>query len=270
MRFAADYLFKDTVCDTADEFNIRYSNKKNSYEKLIEFVEEYPDKRINVECYDKRDIEQMRTLSKLSDGRVYVRLSKDTLSLVGDVKEVGVPFFFSYDYSASSKCMLDSLLSVGVSDVYISDDLWYSLKETSDACHAVGTSVRVVLNRIPMTTPGCGKDVRSIIIRPEDVPSIEGLVDTAEFFIEDFMSERGALSVLKSAYLDKHSWYGDLMEINKDLSIKFECPILPSGLFKSKIMCGRSCSFGSGCTRCKQMYEVGDVLKESVLKLKSS
>lgn len=113
----------------------------------------------------------------------------------------GNQFFYSEHINTWDQ--LYEVISDGVSDVYITDELGFELREVGIYCHNRGIKVRVFPN-IAQSIEKDKNDLHKFFIRPDDEYIYDKYVDIYEFF--------GPLTkqdVLFRIY-NSHKWLGDL------------------------------------------------------------
>lgn len=255
-------LFNDKYDAVADEFNILFRESRNSQEKLIEFVETYPEKRINVEM-DRIDVSFLGILNRAHD-RVYVRLTdiSDT-QYVDALKEKGVRFFFdSSAIAATSVYHLSYLISLGVSDVYLADDLLYDLQNARDIADSNEIGLRLVLNVVPTTLPITDYD-KAPWFPPDSIDIIEPFIDTVEFNCGE-PYDWGAFGVYYRAWFERKMWHGDISEIIKDLRIFVpDDSLFTQELINYKIQCRKKCTNKyNKCDRCPKFVAIAQEMAE--------
>ena len=113
MKLATPFQLHCDYEDVIDEWNINYdpykytktdklnqtANKKEEsqmlFDKLITFVEQYPNKRINIAITDNNiPVSHLVTLNKLHDN-VYVKLNIYQQRYATEFKNKGIKFFFN-------------------------------------------------------------------------------------------------------------------------------------------------------------------------------
>lgn len=269
MNLAVPFHYQNDINDAVKEFNIKYDKQENSFETLMDFVQKYPETRINIEFIGDIYPSSIVTLSKLNP-EVYVRLvqGNTTFAAIDELKQKGCKFFYDSPFCAENYCELDALIDLGVSDIYVSGDLCYKLPEVSEYCHAHGVNLRLILNRIPNTAIGAGEDPRSMIFRPQDITLLSQYIDTFEF---DCGSpyDWAMFDVLHRAWFIRKHWHGDLREINKDLKIEYPNDSVFPHFTDYKISCGRKCSkrIRNNCHKCDQFLEIAKILINKNVKL---
>lgn len=73
----------------------------------------------------------------------------------------GLKFYFDSSMSIDSFRLLEYVASLGVTDIYITDDLCYNLEMVRRACNKYNIRTRLIINRIPSSRPDKGIDPRS-------------------------------------------------------------------------------------------------------------
>lgn len=270
MKFAIPFKLNYALNDKADEFNISFDEKKNDFNKLIDFIQEYPDKRINVQYRNAVDHSTAIALTKIAEN-VYFRLKGVDIQQIGRLKEGSCRFFFDSDYSASSFSDLQSFADMmGVTDVFISDDLCYDLPHVKRYCESKGISVRLVLNYVPISIGHVNPTLP--IWMPQDYDTLDKYIDVAEFSCGKGDSyDFKKLDVLYKVWFEKKDWAGNIQEINENMPFAYYPRTIMPGLTESKIKCGLACvREGSKCTKCHQALELSHTLLEKQMQFDRS
>jgi len=196
----------------ADEYNITFVNKPDNFNKLIDFISDYPQRRFNIFVdtseYDF-DYRQFKVLNAISQN-IYLVIPWDARE---KIKDLNLKFFFNQTAPVMSFRMLEYVASFGVSDVYIMDDLCYNLKKTKAFCEAHNIQIRLIANRIPSIRPDKGTDVRSPWFIPETADELSKYIDVIEF---DAGNSWARLETLCKIWKQKR-WRENLRLINIDL-----------------------------------------------------
>jgi hypothetical protein len=257
-RFATEFVYKnDRVNDAAQELNIRYDDRVNSLSKLITFAKTYKDKNINV-MTDRGVREDF--VKSIPDICPNVRVCLYTFNhgAVELLKSNHCKFYFGPLFPAYNWSMLNSLISIGVTDVYIADDLCYDLDDVKSVCSDANVSIRCVLNRIPSTTPYAGNDFKSFIYRPEDMDLLSKYYDIFEFDCGT-PYDKMKFDVLSRVFFEQGKWNGDIREINDDIGYEFNDNLLLPELTRYKTVCKRHCDSHSPsfCHKCYKIVNDG-------------
>lgn len=244
------------------EFNIPYDDSRDKeLEKFLDFIDLYPNTRINLEFKNEINFQHLKIINKASDN-IYVRLGANQLLQMKSLSENGYKFFLGKDLMVYNYASLASFIKFGVTDVYIGDDLCYNLKEVKEFCDAANVKLRLVLNRIPMSTIDRGQDPTGAIFRPEDVYSLKQYFDTYEFDCgKPYNWKRHR--VLYTTYFVKSKWNGDLREINPDIKFPLLDNCLSDDFSYYKFNCGRKClKLENGYYNCSICYKNLDMAKK--------
>lgn len=258
--------------DEADEFDVTFDPTDDDFGKLIEFADEYENKRINV-CYPGGlDTKTAKGLAK-SCRNVVFRLSARDIQARDVLTSAGARWFLDCDQPAYSLTALDRMIHLGVSNVYLADDLWHDLKRVCDMCHDAGVNVRMVADRFQSTGPSRGSDMRDVFVRPDDVPMLEGVIDVIEFDCYESRSRHtkydfARCDVMHHAYIERHQWDGNLQEINKDLKTPLANNTLSPMFTACKLSCRRSCAVGSPCRKCEQFADLAGELSSKNMRFR--
>lgn len=274
MKLAIPFKLNNEKNDTAaNEFNIKFT-KKNSVEKLIVFLKKYPYHRVNIEFEGKFDKGVLYAASAVHSN-IAVRLKsidahnqKELLEL----KNQKIKFFFDlYEMAAYNRSTLEKLLNFGVSDVYILDDLCYSLEDVKKRCEEENVQIRMVLNRIASTNLDKNKDATAPFFVPQLFHILSKWVDVAEFDCGKPYNWHEH-EVLYRTWFEKQYWAGPLSNINKD--IQFDYPggsILPQ-LLTYKLNCNKKCVLQSKkrrCSKCSMALSIASNLRDKSIIIKA-
>ncbi len=251
------YKYHFELNEKVQGFNISYDPGKNDFNKLIEFIQTYPEHDINIKYKNGIDTKTAAAFSKIGDN-VYFCLEGQDIQKTDKLKQNGCKFYFDKSCGVASYWELKYLVEkVGVDSVYIVDDLCYNLEEVSKYCHERSVRLRVVLNRCPSKI--VYDDKRLMFYRPQDMGYIERYYDIAEFECgEGFNSFNADLcKVLYKRFFIKRDWYGNVQELNPSIPFEAYNRQLPLPYIRRKSTCNLRClQEGSGCNYCNAMYEL--------------
>lgn len=262
LNLAVPFHLDNEINDVVQEFNLKFNKKENSLETLLEFAEKYGDTRLNIEFIGPVNPGTILAVRRVNP-ETYVRLHPEDMREIKKLQEDEIKFFFNEEYPATSLCMLDSLIELGVSDVYIADDLCYNLPEVSEYCHSKDVGIRTILNRIPSTALNRSFDTKSIVYRPQDRKLLSNYIDTFEFDCGKKPYDWAKFDVLYRAWFEREHWHGNIQEINDDLDFGFDNDTVFPRFTDYKINCGRRCSqrVTNTCSKCSQFLELAHILK---------
>ena len=261
-KISAPFKMYNDKNDYISEFNIRFNKGQNSFEKLIDFIDYYKDRRINIEFTGDFPMGVISGINKISDN-VYVRLTQDNFLAYQELRGNNYKFFFDQDYKVYNYASLECFIDMGVSDVYPTDDLLYNIQETKDYCRSKNVNMRLVLNRIPSTIFNRGNTYKSQLYRPQDMDFLDQYFDMFEFDCGD-PYDWAKFDVLYRNWFERKGWNGSLEEINDDLRLHYPILSIPSDITFIKSKCGRRCNKReiSFCDKCNQYVEIGKNLED--------
>lgn len=240
------------------EFNLHFRKQSNPQD-LIDFAKQWPQ-RINVQFAPEVDTMKIIQEVKEVHPNIYLRLQADTPKVEVEkyIKEDIQCFYNEYSLVYSYP-ILDSLLSLGVSDVYLGDDLVYNYPRVSKKCHSCNVQVRAVLNMIPSTSVDAGNDYRDFLYTPQNSDIYSRYIDAAEFLC-GYPYDFERLKVLERVYLEDKEWIGNLQTLIPQLNYPIHNGSLISGFINYKLNCGRACSNQTPviCRKCEQFITAAD------------
>lgn len=272
LKLACPFVRYEPICEEiAAEFNITYIPDKNDFENLIDFCQTYSKKRVNVYWRDNAgiDIKSASALNKTCDN-VYFCLEDGDLNKLAALKERSCKYYFAASNAARSFRELEGQIKLGVSDVYISDDLCYCLKDVRDYCHKHDVQVRVILNRV-MSSLLAPDDKTVFFWRPEDIDLAALYYDVAEFDCGNLETyDFKAMKVLYRVFFEDKRWVGNLQEVVENLPFFVYNKSLVQDFNHRKINCRYRCvSENSSCSRCPQFLDIMQSLGEKQIAFKT-
>lgn len=248
--------------DEAKEFNILFYKSRNKIEDLIAFIQAYPDTRINISFPEGLHVPTLVSASKVSEN-IYARLKAENMLNLKELNDNNIKFFFDSDCPAYNYTILDGFIKMGVSDVYIADDLCYNMADVAAYVHDKNIQLRLILNHIPSTAFDKGANMRSPIYMPKDMDKLDRYYDVFEFECGE-PYDWAKFDVLYRSWFEKKYWHGEMYEINSDVSQSFHCDMLHPEYTEFKLNCGRRCNtrLSNHCRKCEQFIEIGELLKK--------
>ena len=253
MKFAIKFYQGCRTLQKADEIIIRYNEKSAS---LIDFIQKWGEhQRIIVDITELETpieeclaiFEGARKLHK--EFAVLLSYNQDYVELA----EMNIPFFFIE--GASCLDDLANQIQLGVSDVYIINELGFNLEKISKLFHKNNVQVRVYPNVAQSGSKLNMNTFQQFYIRPDAVQLYEEFVDVFEFF--------GPLDkqpVLYDIYYDER-WLGNLNEVILGLNKIVNNQTIMPYFDTPRIRCNKRCNFGK-CDICGAVENLGKALEE--------
>ena len=260
--FHLDYKLNDRV----QGFNVVFDCKVNRLGKMLEFLELYSDARVDI-YFINWDVGIVSSILKAADN-VYVNLSFEQLKYAEWLKEKGYKFFVNESFGAYNYDSLDFLINLGVSDVFILDDLWYDLPRTSEICKAHNVNIRLILNKIPTTLPNQGVNPKAPIFEPQMFDYLNTYVDMFEFDLGE-KPNWNYCDILYKYWFSGKQWFGQLHEINEDIRMDYPVSSSFPELALFKLTCGKRCvsHMDNRCDKCNQFLKIARLFRDKNIRI---
>ena len=260
MKVALPWPTEEEVKEYTDEYNITLRNKPESFNKLIDFLQDHQQYRFNLtiennEIYgDNFDLEKLKILNAIHPN-LYICTHFETREFL-KLREMGLKYYFSASAAANSFRLLEELVKFGTTDVYIIDDLCYCLADVRKFCDKNNVRIRMILNRIPSVKENKGQDLKSPYFVPEVVDELAKYIDVVEFDVESWIQYK----TLYKIWFEKKQWKENLTAINRDLEIDIYNQSLIPDFIIFKMNCKYRCAYRSICHKCIQFKDISDDL----------
>ena len=257
MKYSIHYYKGCPILDDADEIIIKYTEKDP---ELINFVQNWKQEQrivINITTLTNQEIEENLSIfsAAASAHNIAILCRKDQFYV--DIAAADIPFFF--DYGIDSLDELVWQIHLGVSDIYIVNELGFSITKIKEA-YEDKVNIRV----FPNVAQGGNENIdgfNKFFIRPEDVGIYENYVD-----IFEFGGELDQQPIIYKIYKDER-WLGNLNEIiiGSNAFIN-NLSIVPSFGY-SRLNCNKRCAFNK-CDICNHIKSVSEILNDKGINIK--
>lgn len=264
MKYSIYFYRGCNILKDVDEVILKYDEV---HEALSDYVEEYSeDQRIIIDIRKyKREFVIENNLSiwvaaKAKHHNFAILLTEDDISILPLLQEHNIDYFFDTRVDTMDK--LTSAISLRVSDVYICNELGFSLKTIAPYCHDNGVKIRVYPNIAQSSSSRkCLDNFKKFFIRPEDVSVYEEYVDIFEFFVSDLSKQKTLYQIYKDS-----KWMGDIRDLILELDYKepiLNYTIIPDFAL-TRIGCEKICGIGKCqmCDRILSITELANRIKE--------
>lgn len=251
--------------DEIDEIFIQY---KSNNEALEKFIEKFKEKRILikltfedlVEFIDNSiQVDFIKAVIDKYEANVAIILPEyefDGSKKVFDIfKEKEIPVFFST--MVHSWDVLTGLADMGVSDIYIVEELGFELDKAAAVLHERGIQIRCYPNVAQSAHPNI-PDIKKFFIRPEDVERYARYVDVFEFYGDNN-------NLYYKIYAKDKKWFGDLSEIIFDFNKSLDSRCVVTQFAEVRSRCGKKCMKGSPCKICEKVDRLAETMQENGL-----
>lgn len=254
MKYAIYFKPNSRYDIEADEILIVYRKRSIG---LINWVQKRPENQriivdITILNYDFNDDMDIFTEAAAAHPNIAFKIS--TNNNFDKLKENNIDYFFVEFADTWDK--LHSYISKGVSDIYVTNELGFQMKDVKMVCLTHNVKIRVY----PNVAQTSARDTSSVdtltkfFIRPEDTMFYEPYVDTFEFFCPINQQD---------VYMDiykRQSWTSSLSILIKD----FDIDVISAQLVRfgtTRLNCGKVCSYGK-CAVCKHALDFSTLLND--------
>jgi hypothetical protein len=266
MKYCIDYYKGFKYLKEIDEITITYNRRDTS---LLAFLLLYKDKRINIYINDENDFinndciklfdaikDQYPELNFVFKLRNH-KASKDTYDII-KASDKNYKIFF--DEFIRSWDVLHGYLDLGVSDVYIVEELGFNIIDAAALAHERGAQVRVFPN-VAQSAWSHSPAFKKFFIRPEDVSIYEPYVDVMEFFRKN--GNQDSLSIYYKIYAIDKKWFGKLNEMMLSFDSDIDSRAIVSNFAERRLNCGKRCLKGKKCHICEATEKLAFTLEKN-------
>lgn len=262
MKYCGQYSNKIDMT-IFDEISILYDKQDR---QLISFLQKHLNQRVILIITDIEDFLQTEEWIKLN--AIYEKypdfnfticfkeiskFQEVSNSLLQCIKELKMPFFIGC--VATNFDQLQYLCGLGVSDVYLGEDICFDLRRARAVCDRYKVQIRAFPN-VGQCSVKSGPALKKFFIRPEDIEEYSDYIDTLEFWGP--LDRQGILLQIYK----KGVWNGDLKDLILDFDLSFDSrTIMPDFAYIRK-NCGRKCMKGERCSICDTVYRISQKLAD--------
>lgn len=262
MKYAIRFYNGCRVLNRASEIILRYDE---IHHKLVSYVDEYTQGQrivLDITGYDSETILEdnlnIWKQTKEKHRKLAVKLNESQIYLMEDLHKAEIDYFLDTKVDTLDKLYALSIL--GVSDVYICNELGFNLKDISKYCRNRNINIRVYPN---IAQSSCEQfeidNFKKFFIRPEDVYLYENYIDIFEFYTDRLDKQ----SVLYDIYKDE-KWLGDLSQLILGLQENIVNTAILPDFAEARIGCRKRCVLEQCgiCDRIKDFLQIADKIKE--------
>lgn len=254
MKYCVDFYNHIIGYDKADEYTIKYT-KKNDV--LIDFLEKNNTKRVNLTIEEKLTDAEMETFVSIYEkfSNLVLRFESYDAEMIDLITKSGIPFFFGNRVNNWDEFL--GLLNLGVSDIYVVEDLCFDLERVALIAKPAGIKLRTFAN-VAQSQWKETPEIKKFWIRPEDIEIYEPYIDTIEFF-----GTPQQISVLLKVYKEDKKWFGKLKEIIFGLKSDIDSRYIVPKFAEQRTSCKKDCVKGGKCRICDRVIELSEALEEA-------
>lgn len=261
MNFAIPFTRKFNYFNQPNvEINIHYKPK---VKELDDFISKYNQKRINLifqegEFDKERDLPLIEAFrEKYPQCELVMRLPVYSRQIQSLLAQKQLPHY--YYILANQWGIFNGLLNTSVTDIYISEDLCFSLDIIQQKVKDTNKKIRTFCNVCQTTWPE-EESLRTFFIRPEDIFLYNKYIDVVEFFEAE--KDKNALNTLYNLYNKGERWAGPLKEIIKGFKGDTDSYYIIPYFGEKRLNCEKRCNVSS-CSFCVQLSSLAQTLKQN-------
>lgn len=269
MRYCVPYYKNFKYMEEVDEVIVPYIKEDVNFIKSLTSKEKLINGTVIIHVQDIVDFYENECIGifkglKVNYPEVKFKLKFAEYSSVLDkffatLVEHEIPFFF--EERVRSWDVFHGLIDIGVSDIYIVEELGFSLNKLGPIAHAKNVSIRCFAN-VAQSMWERERSIKSFFVRPEDVPIYEPYVDVLEFF----GTSQQIYETLYRVYAISKKWFGQLNELIIGLDSEVDSRTIPPSMFaKYRTKCEKRCLKGSTCDICNRFVDVAANFEENGL-----
>lgn len=263
MKYAANYSASIKL-DLFDEIIIEYDGQEGALRRMLE---DHREQKIILSVNDPakffRNNEATIVNSCYVDyGNLIVRFyphhhfTEIGADIMECIKEKLIaPYFFGLYVSSFDE--LQYMFTLGVSEVYLVEDICFDLLRANGLCKQHEVSIRAFPN-IAQASVKSTPALKKFFIRPEDVEIYSEVIDTLEFYAEDPARQ----DILYKIY-SRGKWFGDLEPLILDLHLSIDSHLIDADFGRLRRSCARRCMRGDSCRACDDIKLIHDKKKET-------
>ncbi len=243
-----------------DELKIKYRRADRTLES---FLEKYSNKSIVIDVSESfQEIDEVLFMSlyeKYKNFKLIINFqNKEYLKRV---KKCNLPFFFS-DFVTTID-QVNGLIKYQPTDMYICQELCFSIDKVSDLLHEKNIKVRVFPN-ICQSSFSQTPSIKTFFIRPEDIQIYSKFID-----IFEIISDEKRQKVLFKIY-QREKWLGKIKELIPSFSGELDNKYILSAFGSIRSKCGKRCMYKpKSCSICDRFIQLADTLKQNKIVIKN-
>ena len=245
--FCLNYYPSQKYLQDADELKIRYRPADRT---LKDFLEVYQNRTIIIDVTDSFEEVDAQLLKGLYDKYKNIKIIFDFYNkeFLARAQQIEIPFFFTNLITTIDQ--LHGLLKYNPTDMYICEELGFSLDKISKILHDNNVRVRVFPNICQSSFPET-PSIKTFFIRPEDIPFYQKYVDVFQLIIDQDRQR-----VLHKIY-NNHKWLGPIDEIIPSFKDYLDNRYVLNNFGQIRSRCGKRCMLDpSSCDVCGRFQDL--------------
>lgn len=250
--FCLTYYPFEKYLEDADELKITYRAADRT---LQDFLEKFKQKSIVIEGQFKdQDLLLFKGLKQKFNNFKLIIYSNET-DVLNKIKEYKIPFFFN-DFVGTIDKMY-GLMKYQPTDMYICEQLGFSIDQVSKVLHNHNIKVRVMPN-IAQSSWAETPALQKFFIRPEDINVYATYVDVFEL-IAPQPQQAVIYKIYKQGY-----WSGPIKEIIPNFKDNLDSRFVGKAFGVIRTACHKRCLYKpESCDICNRIKDLSQTFKDN-------
>lgn len=252
--FCLEYYSSQKNYKDVEELKIKYRPADRT---LKDFLEQYKDKSIIIDVTETFEDIDAQLLKSLFDAYKNIKIMLDFYNEKHRTRaeEYELPHFFINPITSIDQ--LWGFLKYEPTDVYICEELGFSLHKIAPLIHKRGVKIRVYPNICQSSFPET-PSIKSFFIRPEDIYAYAQFVDVFEL-----VADKERQAVIFRVY-KQGKWFGKISELIPSFKGDLDNRYILDTFGYIRIGCGKRCLYKEGsCGLCDRFIDAANTLKEN-------
>ena len=252
--FCLNYYPHQKYLQEADELKIVY---KPADRTLQDFLKNYLNKSIVIDVSSSFSDIDAQLLSGLYQKYSNFKIIFDAYNedFLSRAIKYNIPYFFTNFITTIDEVY--GLLQYHPTDMYICEELGFSLLKISKILHDNNVKVRVFPN-ICQSSFSKTPSIKTFFIRPEDIPFYAPFVD-----IFELVADKERQPIIFKIY-KQEKWFGKIKEIIPTFNGELDSKYILNSFPIVRIGCGKRCLYQPGsCNICDRFIQAANVLKQN-------
>ena len=259
--FCLDYYPFKTYPEDLQQLKISYNPSDSTLE---DFIEKYQNKTILINLAATAQLQQYQLKLFVALQEKYHNLqfmiNFEQKQMLKQLKQRNIPFFFN-DF-VTSLDQLYVLITYQPSQMYICEQLGFSLYKISELLHSKNIKVRVIPN-LCQSSMAETPSILKFFVRPEDIQAFSTFVDTFEIVGNDQV-QLTLYKIYKQGY-----WAGQIKEIIPNFKDTLDGRFLHNAFGIIRSNCGKRCICRpESCDICHRFVELSETFKQNGIFIK--
>ena len=264
-KFAIPYNRFSPYLKEVGEIILKYRPGDTLIDSLTDFLQEHINQRIVLDIADLEEFFALHEEVELNQLLQMKEIDNWVLRVPNIPTEEQVKKLSRFPYFVNSYVdtfeQMQVLLRLGVTDIYVTNELAFDVKELHGYLAGKGVKLRIIPN-IAQSADEAAAAITKFFIRPEDIIEYDPYIDVFEIGLENKKVSSYDIVAYKAYAIDK-IWFGNLAELILKLDEEVESPYLHPNFAKRRLSCHKKCLTGHPCNICSAYQELSKTLKKA-------